>query len=959
MSADELKRIQAAIAAQEGLLGTGVLPDEQIQATLAALREKEASLLTPNPASGTSARGDGAVAASAAGVAVGCDVADSFLNTGSIHGDVNIGSKRPGEISEAELRLAYLAWVRNECAYLKLSGVDPGMGGKEDTRLDLNAVYTALLTLATQERDQARPGYLRDDDGVQDRQSALEQINRHPRLVLQGDPGSGKSTFVSFVALCLAGEGLAAGQANLARLTQPLPDDQGEDGKEPQPWDHGPLLPVVVVLRDFAATGLPPAGEPASAEDLWAFEDYGPVLRSHLRKHGALVLLDGLDEVPEAEQRREQVRQAVEDFAGVYHRCRLLVTSRTYAYQNQDWRLQGFAEAVLAPLSDGQIRRFIDRWYAHAAALGRLDAEDAQGRAALLRDAVFRRGRLLGLARRPLLLTLIASLHAWRGGNLPEKRERLYADTVELLLDFWEQRRLRRDAAGGLRRDAAGNPVVLQPSIVEWLQADRDRVRGVLEALACEAHAAQPEVTGTADISEDRLVGLLLRLGGSGNPAELVRYLRERAGILVPHGVGVYTFPHRSFQEYLAACRLTGDRFPDEIAGLARQDPDRWREVALLAGAKAARGAGATVWQLAEALCYRDLPQAGQAAAEDLWGAQMAGQLLAETADLVQVSEPNRAKLERIRGWLLRIMRGDALPATERAIAGDSLARLGDPRFDPAHWSLPKEPLLGFLPVPAGKFLMGSDDSMDSLFASAKPRHHVSLPDFHIARWPVTVDQFGAFLDVTGYAQADPRCRQGIGNHPVVYVTWRDALGYCGWLGERLREHACQRASRLGADDPNWDFWQALAEGRLRAGLPSEAEWERAARHTDGRCYPWGDHADPERANYADTGIGATSAVGCFPAGASAIGCEDMSGNVWEWTRTLWGNDWKEPTYAYPYVHDDGREDLAAPDSDRRLLRGGAFVSYGNVVRCAYRLHYEPVPRYLDVGFRVVLSPLL
>ena len=119
--------------------------------------------------------------------------------------------------------------------------------------------------------------------------------------------------------------------------------------------------------------------ERASAEHLWRFivadlessalGDYVPHLSRELLERGGLLLLDGLDEVPEADRRRQQIKQAVEDFTATHRRCRVLVTSRTYAYQQQDWQLGGFAEAVLAPFSSGQIRRFVDRWYAHIGVL--------------------------------------------------------------------------------------------------------------------------------------------------------------------------------------------------------------------------------------------------------------------------------------------------------------------------------------------------------------------------------------------------------------------------------------------------------------------------------------------------------------------------------------------------------------------------------------------------------------
>jgi formylglycine-generating enzyme required for sulfatase activity len=873
------------------------------------------------------------VVAGAGGTAVGGNLTQNFH------------PPAPGA-DEATLRESYLRCVAQQTGYLALSGVDPAVAGDRNTRLNLEAVYTALLT-SSSEGEGARGRAAALPGGEPSRLSALAQLNRHERLVLLGDPGSGKSTFVNFVALCLAGEALGLAGANLELLRSPLPRESEEEESEeeepeekkgePQPWDHGPLLPVRVVLRDLAARGLPAAGEPATAADFWRFveadlaekclAEYAPFLKTELRDRGGLLLLDGLDEVPEAESRREQIKEMVESVVVAFGKCRVLLTSRTYAYQKQEWKLPGFSEAVLAPFDDAQIRRFVERWYEHVAALERMRAEDAAGRAALLQDAIFRSDRILDLARRPLLLTLIASLHAWRGGSLPDGRERLYADAVELLLDFWEKRRVELTARG--------ERVLVQPSLAEFLKVEPQRVREVLEELAFAAHAAQPEQVGTADIAEGDLLAALLDLHPHADLNLLLEYLRDRAGLLVPRGVKVYTFPHRTFQEYLAACWLTRrDDFQERAAHLGREDPGRWREVVLLAGAKAARGAASGLWSLADALCWRE-PGDAKAGLADAWGAHLAAQALAESADLSQVSGPNQEKLARLRRWLLRLLRDDRFAAVERAIAGTSLASLGDPR--PEVMTVAG---IEFREVPAGKFWMGSAENDQEAFSTERPRHECDLPyPFRISRYPVTVAQFQEYVQASGRELERPEILREPANRPVTGVTWYEAMEFCAWLTERWREE--------GRLEPGWEV-----------ALPSEAEWEKAARGMDGRVFPWAGEADPERANYDESGVGSPSAVGCFPSGVSPSGCEEMSGNVWEWTLSLWGGPDSYPSeFGYPYDRADGREARDASPETLRVLRGGSFVYYSLYCRCAFRRWYGPTLRNGGLGFRVAAVP--
>ena len=839
------------------------------------------------------------------------------IYSGEVHIHQNGAFGKDPEI----LQETYLRRLFHRTSQIYLSGIDRKAAKDEaDAYLSLSAIYIALLA----------------DDG---QSSAVEQINRHSRIVILGDPGSGKSTFVNFVAMCLAGELLGNEIANLKLLNTSAPQ-----------WQHGPLLPVLVTLREFAAKSLPPKGETASAEHLWNFiagelqsaslKEYSPILRQILLKQGGLILLDGLDEVPEADLRRNQLKQVVEDFLLTFSRCRIVVTSRIYAYQEQNWKLiyldeisdeensektnlieRAFKTSVLTPFTQYQIHQFIEHWYKHFAEKRGMERNDALGKAKILKQAIFQNKRLSELAERPLLLTLMASLHAWRGGSLPEKREELYDDAVDLLLDWWESPKVIRDAAGNL--------IIAQKSLSELLNVGKERVRSVLNTLAFQAHHNQAELAGTADITEEHLIGTLMRFSQNRNlrPALLVDYLSERAGLLVPRGVGIYTFPHRTFQEYLAACYLTDDNYPKKVAELAIQEPNRWREALLLAGAKAARGTASAIWQLAETLCWQEVKQV-DATPGMVWGALLAGQALAETIELDQIEDYNRPKLRRINRWLMAILT-KRIPSERPLLnlANTILAKFDiRPGIGVDKYGLPD---IAWCEVPEGDFIMGEGANEHTVYVSA----------FQISRYPVTNTQYQPFIDDGGYDEHWKFCwsKEGwnwlkqnnitapekyenpfdLPNHPVVGVSWYEASAFCQWLTQRQRDK-----DKLSKDQ------------EIR--LATEAEWEKSARGTDGRLYPWGNEKImPESANYIYSDLDATSAVGRFPSGTSLYGCEDMTGNVWEWCQNLY-NSW----------------------GMWRVMRGGAWNVDAGRCRCSYRNDGHPGIHDYVVGFRLVKAPL-
>jgi formylglycine-generating enzyme required for sulfatase activity len=292
---------------------------------------------------------------------------------------------------------------------------------------------------------------------------------------------------------------------------------------------------------------------------------------------------------------------------------------------------------------------------------------------------------------------------------------------------------------------------------------------------------------------------------------------------------------------------------------------------------------------------------------------------LAEIDSLLASASP--AQRERWLGPLLACVADPARPLLARISAGNALGLLGDPRADAL---TPRT-----CRIPAGAFWMGTDPAEVEREArrwgipaawleKSTPRHRVELDAFEIAQHPVTQAEWARFLAETG-VDARPACwsddtaPRGRANHPVHGVTWQGVLLYCEWVSERTGQ-----------------AWR----------VPTEQEWERAARGTDARAFPWGDAFAAARCNTREGGVGGTTPIGVYPDGASPCGALDMAGNVEEWVADLYA--------PYPGSR------FADPDhGSYRMTRGGVWSLDGDLARCDRR-HGEAFAA--DTGFRLARS---
>ena len=805
--------------------------------------------------------------------------------------DGNDGNNETGREeppSRTTIPAAYMDWLTRECQDIELLGLDL----KQQQATMLRSVYVPLVTSVTRvaaEPDESPANILREQEEAPAR--VLDRLNEQS-LYLVGDAGTGKSTFCRWVTWLVC-------TGAMPEHAVPVPEELAES----EPAQLSGRLPVLVRLRDlWLHLPLVPGVHQMGADGLMqGLESYlklcGPeplrreALAAQLAQGRVLLVLDGLDEVPVRTGAGEQVLQPraclLAALAAVLKPWqnagnRVLLTSRPYALEHADVRKLALEETLIAGLPSALRELFVQRWF-HA--IGKPDT------AAALLAEVQSRDDIVELLQAPVLLTALCVVYG-EGGRLPDEKYDLYARVVNRVLfnrydDSVEVEKVRARLAVVAHAMHTGHWLNETRTTPQFGIGDQE-LDHVLQHYRQENPAVEQGVEN-AVIARSELL--------------------TRSGLLTAREQGA-AFYHPSFQEFLAGdWMLYRQSNPGEdltAVFLRHGNTPEWRNtLGFLFGALIhafSRNANRALDLLNGLVGELD-----PARIEDCHP------LAVVVADCLEMIERKSAPMDeqmhaRFRAVCLAGIGHQApvaVPVRARQSLGLALGRMGDPRIHGP------QDRAGYIEVPAGDYPYQDDE----VVTIANP--------FALGRYPVTNDQYRLFMEAGGYELDGPwwsaegrtwlqdekvteplywrQPRFNAVNQPVVGVSWFEAQAFCAWAGGRL---------------------------------PSEHEWEAAARGPAGLTYPWGaeDTWVDGICNSREAGLGGTSVVGLFPGSRQVdFGFEDMAGNVWEWSADL-RND------TYP------------------SLRGGSWGDASRVVRAAFRNYLPPVNRVSYVGFRVLLS---
>jgi formylglycine-generating enzyme required for sulfatase activity len=485
-----------------------------------------------------------------------------------------------------------------------------------------------------------------------------------------------------------------------------------------------------------------------------------------------------------------------------------------------------------------------------------------------LEAAVNGRREIRKMTRNPVMLTALAVLQH-NNVKLPEKRVDLYGSILE-----W----LSKQRAKPGRMAASECLLRLRELALEMQKHEEGRKKQVPLAWAGEK--------------------LARRFANRESAERFLRAEQTDSGIVVSRGRDI-AYWHLTFQEYLAALEIAGwgdaDQYKLLLGGEPRIYQPEWRETALLYGGLLHNIGPRKVDELLREVLDKMGQQPNLANR-----AKCVGLIGALLPDLVgyTVSDERYGESLRLVMDIFDAAKSKGVPFQDRLAAAEALGQAGDPRLAKQEW----------VTIPATRnYWIGAQSkdpkgrNYDKEAYADEALREVNLLPFRIGKYPVTVAQYLTFVEEGSAPDREPEkwdAQQEHLNWPVVRVTWHQARAYCEWAGGRL---------------------------------PTEEEWERAARGPKGTKYPWGkEDIDPSRANYEESKIGHPTPVGLYPSGVSAEGACDMVGNVLEWTSSEWSKG--SGTYVW---------------------RGGCFVNDRRLARPSYRYSVRPDVQDQILGFRL------
>jgi hypothetical protein len=738
--------------------------------------------------------------------------------------------------------LPYLQWLREQTATIDIRGL--GVSAGKAHNFPIEDLYIPLTT----PRQSGRWYSLKA--AVKREPMDLQESLAHRRLVIVGDPGSGKTTFLRRITFALAGAAMqeetgishraqiVSGSNLLVKVLSIFRSAQSKPGTNtahPFPLfiRISELAEHIQCCSEQAGRNIPP--EQDSADWLGHFlgtrnTTFGWGLSEEffvekLASGAAIVLLDGLDEAPDRTA-RERAARLLEHATTAYPGSRFVVSSRPQAYVNGAL-LARFHEARIEPLTPAAVDTFLDQWCRGLYPESRRMAEEHRKE---LSDALRARPEIRKMTSNPVMLTALAVVH-WNERRLPEQR----ADLYDSILTWLSRQREKKPG-----REKAERCLTLLGELACLMQND-SRGRQVQVSIDWAAEAMAPQF-GHAPHSE--------RLRRA---TQFLEQETADSGIIVNRG-GELQFWHLTFQEYLAAQAIAGQVESEQLRLLFQGNMiyrPEWREVALLlAGILLVKQRSKPK---VDGLVSAILDRTGATLAEQARAAGLLGSIFNDLKPLdYQPVDPRYRELMDAVLAIFERDKANTLDFPLRLEAAEALGQTGDPRIGRQN----------------GVRLKGG-----TLWVEDGLGNRVTLTPYEIGRYPVTVAEFRQFVEDEGYQDERWWKAGGFGdrqepdrwdeqkehpNRPITRVNWYEAAAYCEWAGVRL---------------------------------PSEAEWEWAARGRERRKYPWGnDEPDRTRANYRETGPGHPTPVGMYPAGATPEGVMDMAGNVWEWV-DIGGND--------------------------------------------------------------------